>query len=174
MPTEEKTNLVKYPEQDKKELEAMAEYYRKLHGMVYFVRCLQCMRVIAVEVPMPSGNIPQRGRQIYGYQDLFITTRTRLDKNDQKQAMVGYQCACGNDTRLGQFERGEVPSSQMVIDKEGTVVHAEARPRTLSPFEREQMRITIALKQAGAKAKADYEVDGTTERYESFQIERIA
>lgn len=169
-----KKPLVKAPKQDEAELGKMADYYKKLHGNVWFVRCLICSRVIAVEVSMANGNIPQRGRQIYGYQDLFVTTRTRLDKNQHGQAMVGYQCACGNDTRLGEFEMGEVPTSVMVVNKKNQVVQASAPPRALSPFEREQLRATIALKAASAKHVPDYENNGTVERYESFQLERVA
>ena len=166
--------LTEYPKQDEAELEAMADFYKKQHGNVWFVRCLVCMRIIAVEVAMAKGNIPARGRQIYDYQNLFVTTRQRLDKNEFGQAMVGYQCACGNDTRLGKHEHGEVPVSRMVVDKSNTIVEASAPLRPLSPFEREQARATVALKQASAKDKADYEINGNIERFESFQLERGA
>jgi len=166
--------LTKYPKQDEKELQAMAEFYSKQYGQVSFVRCLQCKRVIAVEVPTRSGNVPVRGVQIYGYQDLFVTTRVRLDKTPDGKPMVGYQCACGNDTRLGEAERGEVPTSHMVVDKNDRVVESSPPMRALSPFEREQIRVTVALKQAGSKKKVDYEINGTTERFETFQLERVA
>lgn len=166
--------LTEYPKQDQAELDAMADFYRKQHGNVWFVRCLVCMRIIAVEVAMAKGNIPQRGRQIYDYQNLFITTRNRLDKNEHGQNMVGYQCACGNDTRLGKYEHGEVPTSRMVVDKNNQIIEAAAPLRPLSPFEREQARATVAVKQAEAKDKADYELNGNIERFETFQLERVA
>lgn len=165
--------LKDYPKQDDAELKSMADFYSKQSGEVWFVRCLNCKRVIAVEVPAAAGNVPQRSRQIYGYQDLFVTTRTRLDKTPSGKPMVGYQCACGNDTRLGKYEHGEVPVQTIVKDKNDQVVHADPPIRSLSPFEREQMRATIALKQASSKESADYENDGTTERFESFQLERV-
>lgn len=169
-----KQTLTEYPKQDKAELQAMADFYSKQHGEVYFVRCLHCDRVIAVEVSMAGGNIPQRNRQIYGYQELFVTTRTRLDKTPAGRPMVGYQCVCGNDTRLGKHERGEVPTSTMVVDKNKRIVQAAAPMKSLSPFEREQMRATVALKQAQDKEPVDYEINGTVERFETFQLERVA
>lgn len=166
--------LTEYPKQDEAELKAMADYYRNQYGNVWFVRCLNCLRVIAVEVPMPNGNT-QRGRQIYGYQDLFITTRNRLDKTpDGTQHMIGYQCACGNDTRLGIVEVGEVPTATAIADKAGKIVQAAPPLRSLSPFEREQLRATIAEKQANADVHIDYEINGNIERFESFQLERVA
>ena len=167
-----KSKKPEYPEQDAEELKAMADFYSKQYGEVWFLRCLNCTRIIAVEVPTASGNVPVRGRQIYGYQELFITTRVRLDKTPDGKPMVGYECRCGNDTRLADVERGEVPTTTAIV-KDGAVVQA-APPISLSPFERERMRTTVALKQAGSKKKADYEINGTTERFETFQLERVA
>lgn len=170
-----KSKTEEYPKQDEAELKEMAEFYAKQYGEVWFVRCLNCMRIIAVEVPTASGNVPVRGRQIYGYQELFITTRVRLDKTPDGKPMVGYECACGNDTRLGEVERGEVPVSTALVKKgTGEVVVPAEPPKSLSPFERERLRNTVALKQAGSKKKADYEINGTTERFETFQLERVA
>ena len=168
-----KSSLKTYPVQDQAELNAMAEFYKKQYGSVYFVRCLDCNRVIAVEVPMANGNVPTRGRHIYGYQDLFVTTRERLDKNSFGANMIGYQCACGNDTRLAVVEQGEVPTSTMLKDKNGNIVQAAAPLKTLSPFEREQMRQNVLNKQGIDKIVADYENNGIIERFETFQVERI-
>ena len=173
MPTTKKEKAIEYPKQDQAELDAMAEFYRKQYGSVYFVRCLHCQRVIAVEVPTANGNIPTRGRQIYGYQELFVTTRERLDKNADGGNMVGYQCTCGNDTRLGEVERGEVPTSIAAADKSGKIVVPAPPLKSLSPFEREQLRNTIAKRQVSS-GKADYEINGNIERFETFQLERVA
>jgi len=165
-------NLVDYPKQDESELEQMADFYAKQYGMVYFVRCLNCKRVIAVEVPQPGGNTA-RGMQIFGYQNLFMTTRTRLDKTPSGKPMIGYECACGNDTRLSEVERGVVPTHTTVIDKSGNIVSSDGPLPSLSPFERDKMRKSVAEVASNNDYKADYEADGVKERYETFIVERV-
>lgn len=167
--------LADVPKQDEAELKAMATFYANQYGEVWFVRCLHCMRIIACEVPSPAGNLPDRGRQIFGYQDLFITCRTRIDENQHGQKMLGYQCKCGNDTRLGKHEVHEVPTSTTVLDKAGNVVEHTPPPVALSPFEIEQLRSTIKLRQAQDKDGPDYElVNSNTERFETFQLEKVS
>lgn len=174
MTSKSKSKKAEYPKQDEAELKAMADFYAKQYGNVYFVRCLVCMRVMAVEVPSAQGNVRERGRHIYGYQDLLLSTRVRLDKNEAGQNMVGYECACGNDTRIAAVEQGEVPTSTAIANKDGKIVQAAPPVRSLSPFEREQLRATVAIKQASSKKKADYEINGNVERFETFQLERVA
>lgn len=165
--------LAEYPKQDATELESMADFYKKQYPEVWFVRCLQCMRIMAVEVSTVGGNIPDRNRQIFGYQGLFMTTRNRLDTDGQGGYMVGYECACGNDTRLGKHEQGHVQTHTIVKNKEGNVVSADEPIRALSPFEKSQLEATIRINQASATTAPDYENKGNVVRYETFQLERV-
>jgi len=165
--------ILGYPKQSQEELVSMAEFYAQQYGMVYFIRCMNCERVIAVEVPKPGGGNTQRGVEIFGYQGLFMTTRNRLDKTPTGKPMVGYECACGNDTRLSALEKGIVPTSTVLYDKAGNITHADPAPPSLSPFERDKMRREVASKEASDSYTPDYEADGNTERYETFIVERV-
>lgn len=167
--------------QDASELKAMADYYGQEYQEVYFVRCLKSNHVIAVECAPAVTNRPtvERAlgrRNVFGYQEQFLTTRYRLDKNENGQRMVGYECACGNDTRLSDAERGIIPESK--VTRSQAAKGATPRQISLSPFERAQLQTAVTLNQASSKKKADYEVGVTKdghhfERFETFQVERM-
>lgn len=161
--------------QDKAELDKMAAYYKDLHTDVWFVHCLQCERVIAVEVSpaLPSQANGPRNRLIFGYQGLFLTVRQRLDSNGQGGYMIGYECRCGNDTRLGATEKGVVPEQNILIDKEGRVVQSDPPLVALSPYERAQMQEAVNLNLSISESAPDYEVSYNQERFETFMVERV-
>lgn len=166
-------------EQDSDELQKMADFYGQQYQEVYFVRDMLADCVIAVECAPANSSAPivERSsgrRNIFGYQELFFTTRLRLDTNEKGQRMVGYESASGNDTRLAKVEQGEVPETNGKEVLQG----GAASIRTLSPFERSQLQTTVAIKQASSKQKADYEsyVDGkgrAVERFETFEVVRV-
>lgn len=162
-----------YPKQDEAVLNEMADYYAGKYHSVYFVKCLNCKRVIAVEVPAVNGNTG-RGMQIFGYQNLFKTCRTRLDSTGTGKKMVGYECACGNDTRLSSLEKGKVPVSGVVKNNlTGKVVARFGERVSLSPFERDRLAADVAQEEASGKVKADYEVKDNIERFETFELVRV-
>jgi hypothetical protein len=174
----------KPPKQSESELKAMAEFYGSQYPEVYFVRCLKNNHVIAVEVApaqQKHATIDRESgsRNIFGYQDQFFTTRRRLDVNDNRHKMVGYECACGNDTRLSAFEKGVVPERKMVVAKGSKqIVKADPPLRSLSPFERSQLESQVRISQASARKKANYgsyvDKDGRpVERFESFEVVRV-
>ena len=63
---------------------------------------------------------------------------------------------CGNDTRIGDAERGLVPVGAMQV--------------SLSPFEKHQIRQKI---QQDKKYKADFRKVGNIKHFETFQVERV-
>lgn len=170
---------IKKIKQDQKELEAMADFYGQQYQEVYFVRDMLADCVIAVEAAPANGSAPvvERAsgrRNIFGYQELFFTTRLRLDTNEKGERMVGYESASGNDTRLAKVEQGEVPETNGKEVLQG----GAASIRTLSPFERSRLQSTVAIKQASSKQKADYEsyTDSkgrAVERFETFEVVRV-
>lgn len=170
-----------YIRQAQSELQAMADYYGQEYQEVYFVRCLKSNHVIAVECAPAITNRPTvertlGRRNIFGYQEQFLTTRYRLDKNENGQRMVGYECACGNDTRMSDTEKGIVPESK--VTRSQVAEGKQPRQISLSPFERAQLQTAVTLNQAASKKKADYEVGATKgghhfERFETFQLERM-
>jgi hypothetical protein len=169
---------IKKVEQDPAELKAMVDYYAKEFSEVYFVRDMLADCVIAVEtapakpqyatVPRATGK-----RNIFGYQNLFWTTRLRVDRNKHGNPMVGYQSATGNDTRRGSVERGVVPSA-----KSPSSFVPDSINKPSSPFERAQLETQVRLSQAKNKTEADYEVytdkEGhIVERFETFEVVRM-
>ncbi len=165
--------------QDASELKAMADFYGQQYAEVYFVRDLLADCVIAVECAPAKSTAPvversSGNRNIFGFQDLFFTTRVRLDTNADGQRMIGYQSRSGNDTRLAAVETGEVP-----VTSGGAVLRGGvAAVRTMSPFERAQAQATVRLKQAQSKKSADYEAyvnkkGQSVERFESFEVVRM-
>lgn len=168
---------IKKIKQDPTELEAMADFYAKEYNEVYFVRDMLADCVIAVECAPSKNPIAEERttgrRDIFGYQDLFLTTRRRIDTNEFGHRMIGYESKSGNDTRLAKVEQGEVP----VVS--GKSVLAGGSPSvSLSPFERSQLEASVQMKQAASGKKADYEVytDNSghmVERFETFEVVRM-
>lgn len=169
---------IKKIEQDPTELQAMVDYYANEFSEVYFVRDMLADCVIAVETApaKPQYATVDRAtgkRNVFGYQNLFYTTRTRIDRNEHGNPMIGYQSASGNDTRLADAERGIVGK-----DKQPSSSVPGSTNRSLSPFERSQLETSVRLNQAKTKTKADYEVytdkDGhIVERFETFEVVRM-
>lgn len=169
---------IKKIKQDAAELQAMAEYYAKEFSEVYFVRDMLADCVIAVETAPAKSQYAtvERAtgkRNVFGYQNLFYTTRLRIDKNESGQRMVGYQSASGNDTRMADAERGIVSR-----DKQPSSSVPGSINRSLSPFERSQLESAVQINQASSKKAADYEVytdkEGhIVERFETFEVVRM-
>jgi len=154
-------------DQDKKQVAVMLDYYKGGFEQVHSVTCMNCNRVIAVEVaPIKADGVilEEKQRTLYTHGDLCLSVRRREDLTKDGKPMFGYQCICGNNTLLAEVEQGEV--------EEIAAVGAAQPPAASSPFERAQVQATIRLKQASGKV-ADYETDGTVERYETFKIERV-
>lgn len=174
------TKKIKKIKQDAAEIKAMVEFYGQQYAEVYLVRDMLADCVIAVECAPgnTSASIVERAngqrRNVFGYQELFFTTRLRLDTNEAGQRMVGYESRSGNDTRLSAVERGDVP----VTGGKEVLRGGTASIRTLSPFERAQLQATVRLRQAASKKRADYEAytdkEGhAVERFETFEVVRM-
>jgi len=164
------------PKQDKAQVAAMLEFYKNTFNEVYSLTCMNCKRVIAAEVaPVKMDGVVLRDKQrtLYTYQDLCLSVRRREDVTPKNTPMYGYQCSCGNSTILAKVEQGEIEERTIVKGADGAIVQDSGPVAASSPFERAQIQATIKLKQAGIKQTADYETDGTVERYETFKLERI-
>lgn len=164
------------PTQTKEELEQMAEFYAKYYDEVYFVRCLKTGLVVAVEcAPVRrierfnacEGNRRTGVREIYGYQNLLLSTRERLDKTPAGNSMIGYEARTGNDTRLSPVERG-------VSEVEIAESLDEVMVRSLSPFELAKIEGGII---EAPKKRVDYRLTTRkgmeVEKFETFEIERV-
>ena len=173
---------IKKIKQNPAELKAMVGFYSQQYSEVYFIRDMLADCIIAVECapynPAASAAVERTSgkRNIFGYQDLFFTTRLRTDVNGNGQRMVGYESGAKydgvhrNDTRMSKFEHGDVPqTSNIDVARSGL---------TLSPFERAQLQTTVRIRQAQTKQSSDYEQyvnsEGyVVERFETFEIVRM-
>lgn len=163
-------------EQDASRTGEMLGYYKAHFSEVHSVTCLNCNRVIAVEVaPVKADGVVLRDKQrtLYTFDNLCLSVRRREDVTAEHKPMFGYQCLCGNNTLLAKIEQGEVEERTIVKGPNGKIVGDSGPIAASSPFERAQVQATIKLKQASSKQKADYETDGTVERYETFKLERV-
>lgn len=161
-------------EQDAAEVAKMLGFYSGQFDEVHSVTCMNCSRVVAVEVApiRTDGIVLEKGRTLYTYQDLLLSVRRREDATGDNTPMYGYQCICGNSTILAEVEKGEVAERTVVAGPDGIVADTGPLAPT-SPYERQQTQANVRLRQATSKKKADYEKTDKVERYETFKLERV-
>ncbi len=136
----------------------MLEFYKQHFAVVDIVSCGKCHSFLAFECSGGDGMgiAPNElGKYIIPIGDKLQSHRVRLDEAPNGERMVGYQCECGNDTRIAEIERGLVPVGGMQV--------------ALSPFEKHQIREKIMLDK---KHKANFKKVGNIKHFESFQVER--
>ena len=162
-------------EQDAKDVAAMVDFYKANYPEVYVLHCLENNHVIGVEVAGQFGDgiTLEKNRTFYNYNDLCLSIRRREDLNENNEPMYGYECLCGNKTTLAAVEQGHVPVRTVLQNKDGKTVSDTVTGGSAStPYEMAQIRERVAADQANGQ-KADYETTGTTERYETFKLERV-
>ena len=137
----------------------MLEFYKQHFAVVDLVSCSQCKSYLAFECSGGAdsmGLAPNEiGKYIIPIGDKLQSSRVRLDEAPTGERMVGYQCECGNDTRIAEVEKGLVPVGGM--------------RSALSPFEKHSIREKI---KANRTHKPDFKVKGNIKHFESFQVER--
>lgn len=160
-------------EQDADQVAKMLAFYSDHFNEVHKLTCMNCKRVIGVEVSPSNADgivLQGKGRTFYNHNDLTLSVRERLDDNGQGAPMYGYECSCGNSTILAQIERGEVPE-RTVLMGDGGIVNDTGLVAASSPYEMAQLQQRVADNQGNKKA--DYEKTDKVERYETFKIERV-
>lgn len=141
------------------DVEQMLAFYKQQFAVVDLVSCSACKSFLAFECAggESMGIAPNElGKFIIPIGDKLMSHRVRLDEAPTGERMVGYQCECGNDTRIASVERGLVPVGGMQT--------------ALSPFEKHQIAGKI---RADRKHKPDFKKVGNIKHYESFQVERV-
>lgn len=137
----------------------MLEFYKQHFAVVELVSCSNCSAMLAFEcqggdtMGLPVNEL---GKIIIPIGDALQSSRVRLDEAPTGERMMGYQCECGNDTRIADVERGEVPVGNMQV--------------SLSPFEKHQIREKI---KADKSYKPKFKKVGNIKHFESFQVERV-
>ena len=162
-------------EQDQAAVQKMIDFYKANYPEVYVLTCLANNHVIGIEVAgqFADGITLEKNRTFYNYDNLCLSIRRREDVNDRNQPMYGYECVCGNKTILATVEQGIVPERTVLLNKQGELVGDTGIVGANTPYEMAQMKEKIAADQANSDTKADYQLDGTTERYETFSLERV-
>lgn len=141
------------------DIEPMLEFYKKHYSSVEVLQCSKCNEYLAVEVAGGDGmgmTPNEIGKFVIPVGNKLLSYRVRLDENQEGERMIGYQCACGNDTRLSKAEIGIVPAGLHQV--------------TLNPFEKDQIRQQIRMNK---KYKAKFRRDGMTKHYDTFALERV-
>ena len=141
------------------DVEEMLQFYKQQFAVVEVVSCSNCKDFLAFECygGESMGLAPNElGKYIIPIGDKLMSHRVRLDEAPTGERMVGYQCECGNDTRIAAVERGIVPVGGLQT--------------TLSPFEKHQIRERL---RADRKHKPNFKKTGNIKHFESFQVERV-
>ena len=144
---------------DANDVEQMLQFYKQHFAVVKVVSCSKCGEFLAFECAggESMGIAPNElGEYVISIGDKLLSHRVRLDEAPTGERMMGYQCACGNDTRIAEVEKGLVPVGSMQT--------------SLSPFEKHQIRQEI---QKDRKYKPGFKKQGNVKHFETFQVERI-
>jgi len=98
------------------------KYYVDNYTEVYYLICDKCKQSLALEVLDLSKPNPHhhQARQVIPITDKLKSSRPRLD------GAMGYQCVCGNDTRMSAVEAGIIPQGPYPSD---ILPHHEAQIR---------------------------------------------
>jgi len=137
----------------------MLEFYKQHFAVVELVSCSECKSFLAFECMGGDGmGMAQNelGKYVIPIGSKLMSHRVRLDEAPTGERMVGYQCECGNDSRIAAVERGIVPI--------GAVQTA------LSPFEKHQIAEKI---RADRNYKPNFKKVGPIKHFETFQVERV-
>ena len=97
-------------QEEKDKAEDILKFYMDNYAEVYVLICDKCKTKLAIEyldISKPNVNHHQN-RQVIAIHDKMKSYRPRLD------GAMGYQCACGNDTKLATIEDGIVPVAKIV------------------------------------------------------------
>lgn len=146
-------------EVSEKDIEPMLAFYKNHYQVVDVVKCEMCKAFLAFELAGGDGMGMQPneiGKYIVPIGNKLVASRVRLDEAPTGERMMGYQCLCGNDSRLAAVERGSVPTGKMQT--------------SLSPFEKFEIAERI---RANKKHKPDFKKRGAKKFFEKFSVERI-
>lgn len=100
-----KTVLSRRQKQQQAEAEDVLKFYLDNYSEVYELICDSCKETLALEYrdfAKPNKKHHQ-AREVIPVSDSLRSYRPRLD------GAMGYQCKCGNDTRVSEVERGIIP-----------------------------------------------------------------
>ena len=144
-----------FDELEKAETPKLKEYYTgNIASETYLVHCNKCDSIIALEY-LPSDlnkqvpeNMHTEKRQLVEVGSKLLAYRVRLD------GIMGYQCICGNDSRVSAIEESVLPVG----------LNAQVKPH---------QREEILNKMQEDNYKPNVVVDGNITTLEGFSLERV-
>lgn len=143
-------------------IEEMIDFYKGQFEHVDVVACNKCKERLALIMMGgdPMGlQMNEYGQIIMPISAKLVSHRIRLDEAPTGEPMLGFQCLCGNDTRIATVEEEYMPESP-----------ANSMPTTLDPFTKNKIRETIRLRK---DYKPKFRKQGNTRHFETFKVERI-
>jgi hypothetical protein len=146
--------MIHKPHIEQSEIDEHLQWYKDNFEHVDTVHCSKCDSLLALEVSGGHGvQLDRRGVAVIPIGSKLLSSRVRLDES-AGGPMMGYQCACGNDTRLSAAEKHHKPKAGWL--------------NTVMPHEEHEIRTAIKL----CGHKADYRRDDNVTVYEKFKVVR--
>lgn len=136
----------------------MIEFYKKNFVVCDVVTCKGCSTHLCLELMGgdPMGIAPDDDGKIrINLSSKLLSYRIRLDETPDGLPMMGYQCECGNDTRIAALEEKYMPESP-----------ANKGPTLLDPFTKSKIKEKIL----SSAHKAKFRVIGLEKHYETFKV----
>lgn len=98
---------------EREQLGEMLDWYKTHFDEVHTVHCQKCKALLCIECHgghTIGGQRDERGLLVIPVGDRMLSHRVRLDQHDSGR-MIGYECICGNDTRLSAVEAKHPPAN---------------------------------------------------------------
>lgn len=134
----------------------------KKYTKVQIVRCNRCGSDLCLEILNPAQVGTFFGQHHEGMQRVvlgssgpLLSSRKRLD------GLMGYRCACGNNTIIAEIEKGIVPQVK------APVMHIP----TIEPHH--EAMIKLQMSKNGHKPDLEVLENGKFIRHETFTVERL-
>lgn len=155
--------MIQKPHHEPHEATEAIQFYRNSGAEVRKLYCgasrkKGCGKLLALEVRGIDGiRLGEHGWAVIPLGDDLLSHRVRLDEHTSGR-MVGYQCKCGNDTRLSAAEKHHPPVNGWYTN--------------LLPHE--PVTLALAIRACVKAHQPDYEEQSGRRRYESFVTEQVS
>lgn len=147
---------------ESRDQEEMIAFYKEHFESVEILTCGKCkdrLALILIGGNTMGMQMNELGQIVVPMSNKLISHRIRLDEAPTGEPMIGFQCDCGNDTRISSIEEEFMPESP-----------ANKGPVSLDPFMKQKIKSEI-LNRNNYKPK--FKKQGNVKTFETFKLERI-
>lgn len=140
----------------------MIDFYKTQFESVSVASCGKCGQELALIMfgGDPMGmQVNELGQVVLPMSSKLISHRVRLDEAPTGEQMVGFQCECGNDTRISKIEEEYLPQGPQ-----------NSAPTSLDPFTKHRIREAIKLRK---DHKPKFKMRDNIKTFETFKVKRI-